>query len=62
MAQIARLLAVATVFIGLWTRNNWGLICETKLSMQELELKMQGGGRNCGILRYYGLKIVEAAS
>ena len=44
MAQIARLLAVATVFIGLWTRNNWGLICETKLSMQELELKMQGGG------------------
>ena len=25
---------------------------ETKLPMQELELKMQGGGRNCGILWY----------
>ena len=34
-----------------------GLICETKLPMQELELKMQGGlcargGGNRGILRY----------
>ena len=35
-----------------------GLICETKLLMQELELKMQGGGAyargggNYGILRY----------
>ena len=35
-----------------------GLIRETKLPMQEFELKMQGGlmregGRNRGILRYY---------
>ena len=35
-----------------------GLICETKVPMQELELKMEGGlmregGRNRGILRYY---------
>ena len=38
-----------------------GLIRETKLPMQELELKMQGGlmregGRNRGILRYYVTK------
>ena len=63
MIQIASLLAVATVFIDLWTPfysqgGGGGLICETKLPMQELELKMQGGlmreggGRNRGILRY----------
>ena len=53
MTQIASLLAVATVFIGLWTlistfychcREGGGLIRETKLPMQELELKVQGGG------------------
>ena len=65
MTQIASLLAVATVFIDLWTpfysQGGGGLICKTKLPMQELELKMQGGayarggGRNRGILRYiYG--------
>ena len=40
------LLAVATVYIDLWTPfycHGGGLICETKLPMQELELKMQGG-------------------
>ena len=48
MAQISSLLAVATVFIGLWTpififySQGRGLIHETKL--QELELKLQGGG------------------
>ena len=51
MTQIASLLAVATVFVGLWTLNIYilmsgrgELICETKLPMQELELKIQGGG------------------
>ena len=40
--QMASLLAVATTFIGLWTHftvRRGGLICETKLPMQELELK-----------------------
>ena len=37
-----------------------GLIRETKIPMQEPELKVQGGlicevGRNCGILRYISL-------
>jgi hypothetical protein len=62
---MASLLAVATIFVGLWTLNIYilqsemggGLIRETKLPMQELEPKMQGrliceGGRTCGILRY----------
>ena len=53
MAQIqhvASLLAAPTVFIGLWTlififySQRGGLIRETKLPMQELELKLQGGG------------------
>ena len=51
MAQIASLIAVATVFISLWPLiftfysqgGRWGLIRETKLPMQELELKSQGG-------------------
>ena len=63
MTQIASWLAVATVFIDLWTLfysqgGGPGLIREIKLPMQELELKMQGGliregggGRNHGILR-----------
>ena len=41
MTQIASLLAVATVFIDLWTpfySQGGGLIRETKLPMQELEL------------------------
>ena len=46
MTQIASLLAVATVFIDLWTllysQGGGGLIRETKLPMQELELNMQG--------------------
>ena len=58
ITQIAGLLAVATVFIGLWTLQSGrggGLLRETKLPMQELELKVQRGlctrgGRNCGIL------------
>ena len=37
-------------------RGGGGLIHKTKLPMQELELKVQGGlaqgGCNCGILRY----------
>ena len=62
MAQIASLLAVATVLLayGLQYLHVHFLIHETKLSVQELELKVQrerglcarGGGRNCGILRY----------
>ena len=57
MTQEASLLAVATVFIDIhvWTpfccQGGWGLKRKTKLPMQELELKMQGGGgRNRGIL------------
>ena len=61
MTQIASLLAVATVFVDLWSpfysQGGGGLIRETKVPMQELELKMEGGlmregGRNRGILRY----------
>ena len=59
MAQMASLLVVATVFVALWTLNIYilqserggGLVHETKLPMQELEPKLQGG-RICGILRY----------
>ena len=43
MTQRACLLAVATVFIGLWTPFYSGLIRKIKLPVQELELKMQGG-------------------
>ena len=51
MAQMASLLVVATVFVALWTLNIYilqserggGLINETKLPMQELEPKLQGG-------------------
>ena len=59
VTQIASLLAVATFFVDLWVLffcQGGGLICETKLPMQELELKVQGGlcmrgqGHNCGIL------------
>ena len=55
MTQIANALAVATVFIGLWTListvdREGGLIGETKTSMQELKPKVQG--HNCRILWY----------
>ena len=40
MTQIACLLAVATVFVDLWISGE-GLIHQTKLPLQELELKMQ---------------------
>ena len=57
MTQIASLLAIATVFIDVWTLFYSQGLYARKLPMQELELKMQGGlcargGRNCGILRY----------
>ena len=58
MTQIASLLAVATIFIGLYYSQGGGLIHvhKTKLSMQDLELNMWGlmceGGCNHGILRY----------
>ena len=65
MTQIASLLAVATVFIKWLMESNiyillsgrGGLICETKLLMQELELKMQGWGlmRGVGVITgFYG--------
>ena len=60
MTQIASLLAVATVFIDLWTpfysQGGGGLIRETKLPMQELELEMQGGlMREGGVIAgFYG--------
>ena len=47
MTQIASLLAIATVLLtyGLhFIVREGGLIRETKVPMQELELKMQGGG------------------
>ena len=71
MAQMASLLVVATVFVALWTLNIYilqserggGLIHETKLPMQELEPKLQGGliregGRICGILRGGGINFL----
>ena len=47
MTQIASVLAVATVFIGLWTPistfdREGGLIGETKIPMWELEQKVWG--------------------
>ena len=68
MTQIASLLAVATVFVDLWapfySQGGGGLIRETKVPMQELELKMEGGlmregGRNRGILRYYEKLVLD---
>ena len=63
MTQIASLLAVATVFIDLWTPfysqgGGGGLIRETKLPMQEHELKMQGGLCEGGgvIAGFYGTR------
>ena len=59
MAQIANLLAVATVFSGLWTlififySQGGGLICETKLLIQELELKYARRGVFAG---FYGIR------
>ena len=63
MIQIASLLAVATVFVGLWTLSIYilllgrgGTYTRDELPMQELELKnagglcMRGWGCNCGIL------------
>ena len=50
MTQIASLLVVATVFIDLRTPlilkkgGGWGLMRQTKLPMQELELKKCRGG------------------
>ena len=47
MTQMAKLLAVATLAHGLFlhftVREGGGLIRETKLPVQELELKVQGG-------------------
>ena len=48
MAQIASVLVVATIVIGIWTListfdREGGLIGETKIPMQELEPKVQGG-------------------
>ena len=67
MAQMASLLVVATVFVALWTLNIYilqsergggGLIHETKLPMQELEPKLQGGLiREGGVFAgFYGIK------
>ena len=64
MTQIASLLAVATVFVDLWapfySQGGGGLIRETKVPMQELELKMErgGGGLMCegGVIAgFYGI-------
>ena len=62
MTQIASLLAVVTVFIDFWTpfySQGGRLIRKTKLRMQELELKMEGGGlcaRGGGVIAgFYGI-------
>ena len=54
-------LAVATVFVDLWAPfysqgGGGGLIRETKVPMQELELKMEGGlcARGGVIAGFYG--------
>jgi hypothetical protein len=66
MIQMGSALAVATVFIGLWTLiptiysgEGGGFICETKIPMQELELKMEGGlcARGGVIAGFYGILI-----
>ena len=65
MIQIASLLAVAAVFVDLWapfySQGGGGLIRETKVPMQKLELKMEGGGayaRGGGVIAgFYGICI-----
>ena len=62
MTQIASLLAVAAVFVDLWApfySQVGGLIRETKVPMQELELKMQGGlcARGGVIAGFYGISV-----
>ena len=57
MTQIASVLAVATVFIGLWTpistfARERGLMGETEIPMQELEPKVWGEGEGEG--GFYG--------
>ena len=59
MTQTASMLAVATVFVSLWTvisRQRRGLIYKTKIPTQELELAKSAynmrGGRNFGILQF----------
>ena len=62
MTQISSLLAVATVFVALWTQfysqgGGGAYIHETKASMQELELKCRGlctWGRGV-IAGFYGI-------
>jgi hypothetical protein len=64
MIQMASALAIVTVFIGLWipistiySRRRGGVIRETKIPLQELELKMEGGGlfaRRGVIAGFYG--------
>ena len=63
MTQTANLLAIVTIFIGLWTliptfdsQRKEGLICETKIPMQEFELKVQGAYARGGdvIAGFYG--------
>ena len=60
MTQIASLLAVATdicqIMGSILQSGRGGLICETKVPMQELELKMQGGlcARGGVIAGFYG--------
>jgi hypothetical protein len=60
MIQMASALAVATVFIGLWTpisticsRRRGGAYTRDKNTYAGTWAKNGGGGRNCGILRYY---------
>ena len=58
MAQITSLLVAATVYSS--TFYSWGAgILETKLPMQELELKMQGGiiARFCGSYIHETMKL-----
>ena len=58
MTQRASLLAVATVFVDFIVREG-GLIRETKVPMQELELKMEGGGIIAG---FYGIYVWQSCT
>jgi hypothetical protein len=70
MSQMANLLAVATVFVALWSLNIYilqseqgGLYTRQNYLCRNLSQKCRGGGlhvrgRICGILRYYVLNII----
>ena len=72
MAQMASLLVVATVFVALWTLNIYilvraggGLYTRQNYLCRNLSQNCRGGaykrggGRICGILRYYTVGVLD---